>query len=110
MGQLSLSDQVKATDGVKQGGILSPILFIVYIDELLLKLKDSRIGCHTGSTFCGALGYDEFGKQFNATFSALKYQLLVYSNSDNQIEGLNHNGIFIRALPYADHQGRCSAR
>ena len=48
---------------------------------------------------------DEFGKQFNVAFNALKYQLFAYSNSDNQIEGLEHNGIFIRALPYANHMG-----
>ena len=48
---------------------------------------------------------DEFGKQFNVIFNALKYQLLVYSNSDNPTEGLEHNGIFIRALPYANHLG-----
>ena len=103
---------MKVTNGVNQGGILSPILFIVYMDVILLKLKESRMRCHIGSTFCGTLGYtvdvsllcptlsslkvmlsiaDEFGKQFNVTFNALKYQLLVYSDTDNQIEGLEHN-------------------
>ena len=41
---------------------------------------------------------DEFG-------NFLKYQLLVCSNSDNQIEGLEHNDIFIRSLTYANHVG-----
>ena len=49
----SLSDQVKVKN--KQGHILSPILFIVYMDELLLKLKESRIGFYIGNTFCGTL-------------------------------------------------------
>ena len=34
------------SNGVKQGGVLSPILFCVYLDELLLRLKCSGLGCH----------------------------------------------------------------
>ena len=33
-------------NGVKQGGVLSPTLFNVYIDRLLVTLKNSGIGCH----------------------------------------------------------------
>ena len=44
-------------NGVKQGGVLSPILFTVYIDELLLKLRSSGYGCYIDDTFVGALGY-----------------------------------------------------
>ena len=44
-------------NGVKQGGVLSPILFTIYIDSLLQKLKDSDLGCHVGRTFAGAFGY-----------------------------------------------------
>ena len=32
------SDYFTAQNGVKQGGVLSPILFCIYIDELLIKL------------------------------------------------------------------------
>ena len=44
-------------NGVKQGGVLSPIIFTVYIDELLLKLRSSGFGCYIDDTFVGALGY-----------------------------------------------------
>ena len=40
-----------------QGGVLSPILFSIYIDRLLLLLKKSGIGCHLNGTYCGALAY-----------------------------------------------------
>ena len=40
-------------NGVKQGGVLSPVLFGVYIDGLLATLKDAGIGCHIGSQFVG---------------------------------------------------------
>ena len=45
------------TNGVRQGGIISPLLFNVYIDVLLNKLKKQAIGCHVGHMFTGCLGY-----------------------------------------------------
>ena len=54
-GAISLPFSV--TNGVRQGGVLSPILFNVYFDELLQRLQDHDIGCHVGTKFVGALGY-----------------------------------------------------
>ena len=51
------SSMFNVSNGVKQGGILSPILFCVYIDYILLQIKSSDIGCHVGRTYCGAFGY-----------------------------------------------------
>lgn len=45
------------SNGTKQGGILSPLLFTLYIDQLLIKLKKSGIGCHLYGQYVGALGY-----------------------------------------------------
>jgi len=39
----------KVLNGVKQGGILSPITFCVYIDDLLLLLQNSDVGCYIGN-------------------------------------------------------------
>ena len=44
-------------NGVKQGGVLSPVLFAVYTDGLLLRLQESGIGCHMGGHYAGALAY-----------------------------------------------------
>ena len=43
----AMSDCFTTQNGVKQGGVLSPLLFAVYIDELLCKLKQSGYGCTT---------------------------------------------------------------
>ncbi len=38
-----ISHRFEAINGVKQGGVLSPILFCIYMDELLLRLKKAEL-------------------------------------------------------------------
>ena len=45
------------SNGVKQGGVLSVILFTINIDKLLCKLKRSGLGCRMGNSYVGALSY-----------------------------------------------------
>ena len=35
---------------VRQGGILSPFLFAVYMDDLSLPLNNQAVGCYLGNT------------------------------------------------------------
>ena len=44
-------------NGVKQGGVISPILFCLYMDELLARLRDAGFGCYVSCWFVGALAY-----------------------------------------------------
>ena len=47
----------KINNGVKQGGVLSPILFTVYIDNLIKILKQRNIGCKISNKWLEVLGY-----------------------------------------------------
>jgi len=49
------SNSFRVLNGVRQGAILSPILFYVYFDTLLISLSQAGTGCHFGSFFVGAL-------------------------------------------------------
>ena len=42
---------------MKQGGVISPVLFCIYIDNLLLELSTFGFGCFIGEVFLGALAY-----------------------------------------------------
>ena len=42
---------------VKQGGVLSPLPFNTYSEELLLKLEAQGLGCHCNGMFVGAFIY-----------------------------------------------------
>ena len=53
----SLSPEFSASNGVKQGGVLSPLLFTTYLDELLERLRNTRFGCHINAVYCGSFAY-----------------------------------------------------
>ena len=53
----TMSKYFSTSNGVKQGGVLSPILFGIYIDELLKRLSQSGYGCKIGHLYYGAFGY-----------------------------------------------------
>jgi len=52
-----MSDAFCVSSGVRQGGVLSPLLFAVYVDDLIAKLRCSGFGIHIGSLFYGCIFY-----------------------------------------------------
>lgn len=100
-----ISEQVSVSNGVKQGGVLSPILFIIYMDELLHNLSTSGVGCYIGNTFCGSFGFaddiillsptlmsikkmlcicETFANEYDVLFNSEKSKLLMYSSKSKR--------------------------
>ena len=51
------SSSFSCSNGVRQGGVLSPVLFTVYVDAITEPLKASRIGCSMANTLVNHLYY-----------------------------------------------------
>ena len=43
--------------GVRQGGVLSPILFCIYVDCIVQRLESSKLGCWIGELYVGCILY-----------------------------------------------------
>ena len=53
----SLSAPFKVSNGVRQGGIMSPLLYNVFIDDLSKMLSESKIGCYVNNACVNHLMY-----------------------------------------------------
>ena len=105
----SLSKKFSVSNGVKQGGVLSPILFCLYIDELLCELRCSGFGCNVGNTYCGCLGYadditllspsvfglqklinicENYAKKYDIQFNECKSKVMIFSKTKQTMEPL----------------------
>ena len=103
-------------NGVKQGGVLSPILFCIYIDGLLHTLAESGVGCSIGRFFVGALVYaddivllsptasgmrsllrlcDTFASDFSVVFNAAKSKCLWFKARSNSTSHCNNAPSFL---------------
>ena len=95
-----LSNEFQIKNGVRQGGILSPILFGIYIDGLLQKLINAKVGCFIGNAFLGVLAYaddlaliaptpsamrkllsicDAYGHEYSVSFNASKSKCIYFN-------------------------------
>ena len=81
-----VSPTFSVSNGVKQGGVLSPILFCVYMDELLYRLRLSGSGfvCHVGNISIPAIGYANEVALLAPTISSLKLLLNVVNSFGNE--------------------------
>ena len=53
----TMSDWFSILAGVRQGGILSPVFYCIYIDDLVRILSEAGIGCHIRGLFLSILLY-----------------------------------------------------
>ena len=97
------------TSGVKQGGILSPNLFTMYVDDLLILLRNSGVGCHVLSLFAAAIMFaddlallaptrgsmqlligicEKYCKEYCLTFNTKKTKSLLFGKKFDTIDFL----------------------
>ena len=51
------SESFRVPSGVRQGGVLSPHLFAIYMDDLILKLRVLKNSCHIANLFLSCIVY-----------------------------------------------------
>ena len=107
------SNYFSVLNGVKQGSVIAPLLFSIYIDNLFSKLKHLRLGCHVGLTYAGAFGYaddialvsrsiyalkkmisvcESYAQDYHITFNPAKSIWLCFNVSSSDISPIYLNG------------------
>ena len=105
----TMSSKFQVTNGVRQGGVLSPLLFDVYVNELSELLNKSGIGGNLGGTLINHMLYaddicivslsssglqhllnicSDYCERHDLTFNAKKSMRMYFSTSINKHCGL----------------------
>ena len=71
------SNRFSVSNGVRQGAVSSPLLFSVYIDGLLVRLRNSGFGCYIDHHFFGCLGYADDLLLLSASRSGLQAMVTI---------------------------------
>jgi hypothetical protein len=75
---LNIFECFGVSNGFKQGGIISPILFSIYFDEVLCQLQSAGVGCYIDKFFVGALAYADDLTLLAPTASAMRRMLAIW--------------------------------
>jgi hypothetical protein len=68
----SYSERFAVVNGVRQGAVSSPLLFSIYIDNLITLLRRSGLGCRIDTFYYGVLGYADDLLLMSASRSGLQ--------------------------------------
>ncbi len=64
-------------NGVKQGGVISPVLFCIDIDGLSIKVENSGVGCYMESVVAGTFGYAVHLKLLTPSIRAMSKMVIL---------------------------------
>jgi hypothetical protein len=53
----ALSSCFECLCGVRQGGVLSPVLFTLYVDDVIVNLRSANLGCSIHNVYVGCVMY-----------------------------------------------------
>jgi hypothetical protein len=86
----TISDTFAVSNGVRQGAVLSPFLFNIYMDELISNIKDAGSGCWMGDEFYGILVYADDILLLSPSITGLQNMLNICSTF-GAVNGLQFN-------------------
>lgn len=78
------SEVFLVSNGVKQGAVISPVLFCVYFDSLLVRLRKTAVGCYLDKWFIGALAYADDIALLAPSANAMRKLLAVCESFANE--------------------------
>ena len=84
----------KMNNGVKQGAVLSAILYCIYMNDLYKKLREKKTGCWINGDFVGIVGYADDNFLMSPTLDGLQEMLDTceeYANEHNLTFSTNDN-------------------
>ena len=90
------SDYFNIGNGVKQGAILSAVLYCVYTNDLFRELRRMNIGCRIGGEYVGVLGYADDLFLISPTMDGLQDMLTAcerYASEHNLRFSTNENPV-----------------
>ena len=125
--EFSISELFCVKNGVKQGGVLSPVLFSIYFDERMTRLRTAGYGCHVGSCYVGSFAYADdiiilaptitslrlmlqivhnFGNDYCINFNPSKSEYLVFGKSEKECDTyVQYNCLSLKAKNLSKHLG-----
>jgi len=72
--------------GVRQGGLLSPLLFDVYMDALINRLRNAGIGCKMAQQFVGCVLYADDILLLAHSLNAVRQMLRICDESATEFD------------------------
>ena len=96
-----ISEHFCVMNGVRQGGVLSPTLFAVYLN-CLFHCYINKLGCHIGHVYKGAFGYADDIILMASSECALK-KMLDIANDYAAIHSIKFNGSKCKYLVFRNN-------
>ena len=127
-----LSDSFFVRNGVKQGAVLSTILYCIYIDSLFTHLRKRKTGCWVNGTYVGIVAYaddlmllsptldglqemtktcEDYASTHNLSFSTnpiikkCKTKCLAFLKKERNLSNIKLNGMELPWVDTAKHLG-----
>src|SRR6266516_2215571 len=105
----SFSSSLNVLSGVRQGGVLSGILFNLYVDNILKSLRNKDLGCHMFNMFIGATMYADDLILLSASLYDLQTMLDICNTVGSEL-GINFNPIKSHCIAFGPNYNTALAK